>query len=411
MTTARYSEFDAARFVTEAPKNPDRSAFARDRARVLHCGALRRLAGKTQVFVAGESDVPRTRLTHSLEVAQVARELGRSLGCDPDVVDVAGLAHDLGHPPFGHNGEAELDRLGAAAGGFEGNAQTFRVLTRLEAKIDGAGLNLTRASLDATAKYPWLRQGDERKYGCYDDDEEIFTWVRQDAPSGRPSLEAQVMDWADDVAYSVHDIDDAIQLGWLDPTVLASPHERARVVDRCLAWYLPGADPAALDEALARLQGLDFWVDGYDGTMRSLAATKRMTSELIGRFSLAAQRATRQRYGPAPLHRFAADLVIPDSVRHEVAMMKAVAATYVMLRPGAEGQYEQQRRMIAEVFAALIRSDGRFLAAWLTPDWAAAGDDAQRQRVVMDQIASLTDASLKAWHGRLVAGQGVATAR
>jgi len=306
MTSARYGPADQERFVPEAAKQSLRSQFARDRARVLHCSALRRLAGKTQVFVAGESDVPRTRLTHSLEVAQVARELGQALGCDPDVVDVAGLAHDLGHPPFGHNGEAALDRLAQECGGFEGNAQTFRVLTRLEAKVidestpGSVGLNLTRAALDATSKYPWPRRPGVRKYGAYDDDAEIFDWVRRGAPSGRVSLEAQVMDWADDVAYSVHDIDDALQLGWLDPAVVADRDERQRVVQRCLAWYSPDAEPAALDAALLRIASLDSWVGGYDGSMRSLAAVKRMTSDLIGRFSMAAERATRAQFGPQP---------------------------------------------------------------------------------------------------------------
>ncbi len=405
MTVAVYSPFDALRFAAEPEKSAGRSPYARDRARVLHCGALRRLAGKTQVFVAGESDVPRTRLTHSLEVAQVARELGQSLGCDPDVVDVAGLAHDLGHPPFGHNGEAELDRLGGPAGGFEGNAQTFRVLTRLEAKVlvgeASAGLNLTRASLDATAKYPWRRGPGTRKYGCYDSDSAVFDWVRADAPTGRPSLEAQVMDWADDVAYSVHDVDDALTLGWLDPSALTSREERERVVARCLAWYLPDADPAAVDDALQRLQALPYWVGGYDGTPGSLAAVKLMTSELIGRFSTAAEQATRERYGPGPLHRYDADLVVPAAIRQEVGAMKAVAATYVMLRPGAEEQYQRQREVLAEVFAALLDRGESELQPWLRPDWSAAGDEAARIRVVLDQIASLTDASLLAWHRRL----------
>ncbi|MFZ4485581.1 MAG: deoxyguanosinetriphosphate triphosphohydrolase [Candidatus Nanopelagicales bacterium] len=402
-----YEAADAERFVVEPVKETVRSPFARDRARVLHSVGLRRLAAKTQVMLAGVADFPRTRLTHTLEVAQIARELGDALGCDADVVEVAGLAHDLGHPPFGHNGEEELDRLARGIGGFEGNAQTLRVLARLEAKVTdstgaSAGLNLTRASLDASCKYPWARKEGLRKFGCYADDAAVFDWLRIGAPGEQTCLEEQVMDWSDDVAYSVHDAEDAVHSGLLDLAEFRSTTVQEELIAIARERYAPDRDVHALSEAIGRLTRLEYWPGQFDGSMSSLVELKTFTSYLIGRFCVSAQIATQIEYGSEPLTRYAASLVVPDEVRDEVSVMKAVAVKYVMNRPGADAEYARQRELIAELVHGLTLEEGRSLEPWLKPTYEAAANDAQRFRVIIDQVASLTDVSVVDWHRRIV---------
>jgi dGTPase len=400
---------DAERWVAEPTKDSGygRTQFQRDRARVLHSAGFRRLAAKTQVHTTGSDDFLRTRLTHSLEVAQIAREMGARLGCDPDVVDVAGLAHDIGHPPFGHNGEAALHAVAQSCGGFEGNAQTLRVLTRLEAKVDGAGLNLTRASLDATCKYPWPRQDGVRKFGVYADDAPVFAWLRTGAPAGeRKCLEAQVMDWADDVAYSVHDVEDGVHGGYLSlRPLLDDPDERALLCADVAETYSDEtaealAAPLAdlLDDEVVRA------VADYDGTYRAQVALKRMTSVLTGRFVSSAVGATNSRHGSEPMRRYAADLVVPRTVRVQCALLKGMALRYVMRARAAEDWYEQQRTILTELVAALCERAPGPLDAMFAPLWKAADDDAARLRVVVDQVASLTDHAAVTWHRTLVAG-------
>src|SRR5579871_126342 len=276
-----------ARWVAEPPKRAGRSDFERDRARVLHSAALRRLAAKTQVVRAASADFPRTRLTHSLECAQIGRELGQEIGCDPDLVDAACLAHDIGHSPFGHNGEAALNELAAPYGGFEGNAQSLRLLTRLEPKVPGAGLNLTRATLE----YPWFGEPGV-KFGVYAEDAEVFRWIRQGAPDRRSCLEAQVMDWADDVAYSVHDMEDGFHAGLITFKTLKSPAERAELSRTTLAYCGSDVTPGELTGILDELLALDIWPHSYDGGPAAASALKNLTSALIGRFCVAAQQAT-----------------------------------------------------------------------------------------------------------------------
>jgi dGTPase len=450
-----YARADSERWATEPLKGAGRTGFQRDRARVLHSSALRRLAAKTQIVRAGSGDFPRTRLTHSLECAQIGREFGASLGCDPDLVDAACLAHDIGHPPFGHNGEAALARLAdpggeLACGGFEGNAQSLRILTRLEPKVPGVGLNLTRATLDAALKYPWVAGSPSqpcndppapasfetpdapqapKKYGAYESDLRAFEWIRAGAPAGRRCLEAQVMDWADDVAYSVHDVEDGLHAGLVSLAALRDPAERALISQLARdayckpEWAVPAAE---LEAAFTEFLALPFWDFSFDGGYAALVAAKTLTSELVGRFCGAAFRATLDAHvvasngAAAPgvvtvphtlaafrLTRYAADLVVPRRQLLECALLKAVAARYVMGREGADAQQAGERELIAELALAIYRGAPAALDPVLRRAWDAAESEPDperaRRRVVIDQVASLTDTSAIAWHRRLCA--------
>jgi dGTPase len=405
-TTEGYTVHDQQRWVPEAAKRANRSPFQRDRARVLHSSALRRLAAKTQVVLAGESDFPRTRLTHTLEVAQISRELGEALGCDPDVADLAGLAHDLGHPPFGHNGEDALNNAAAQIGGFEGNAQSFRVLTRLESKAitdegGSAGLNLTRASLDGVIKYPWPREPGNRKFNTYADDEVVFAWVRDQSPARRRCFEAQVMDWSDDVAYSVHDLEDGVHAGHIDLELAADDEQKQAVSQLAHDWYTPDIDVAELREALDRIQALPQWPRRFDGTSRDMVALKNLTSSLIGRFVQPSIDATRDAFGARPLQRYAADLIIPQDRRNEVVVLKSLANLFVFQRDDSTAVYQRQQEVIVELVDALVARAPEGLDALFAPTFQAATDEAARLRVIIDQVASLTDRSVIRWHTTL----------
>jgi dGTPase len=393
-----YNQFDEERFVTELPKRHGRRAFARDKARVLHSAGLRRLSAKTQVMSAGADDFPRTRLTHTLEVAQIGRELGDALGCDPDLVETACLVHDLGHPPFGHNGEEALHKASLDIGGFEGNAQTFRLLTRLESKTirDGRslGLNLTRATLDAATKYPWAFDGKNPKFGFYEEDKEIFDWVRLNAKSQTKVFEAQVMDIADDIAYSVHDIEDAIYGQHFSPLALDSEPEFKEVVKLAATEYATEIDEDNLNKALNSLIKQSWWVKSFTATQVDMAALKNMTSHLIGKFTEEIEQATKAGNKAENFTRYNANLIVPLDTKAQIAVLKAVVNLFVMQRKGAAENYAKEQDLILNIVEGL-QNNPQKLDPQFKHQFDNAGSSKEAKRAVIDQVASLTDSSAR----------------
>jgi dGTPase len=400
-----YSSADRERFLDEPAKRKGRTEFARDRARIIHSFALRRLAAKTQVAVPWASDFPRTRLSHSLECAQVGRELGAALGADPDLMESACLAHDLGHPPFGHNGEEALAKFAESIGGFEGNAQSFRLLTRIEAKtVDSeglsVGLNLTRATLDAATKYPWSSLENPKKYGVYEDDQEIFNWVREGAPLEKTCMEAQIMDWSDDVAYSVHDLEDALVTGQIDIAHLR--RDLPQLHATAAQDYLSDMSEKEAEEAISSLMNLSCWPKEFDRSHRHLARLKDLTSQLIGRFALAAEQETREHFGDGDLTRYAANLLVPRAQRVEVALLKSMAGYYIIRAEKSQERYAKQQEVIIDLVEAVRESAPETLESFFLQEWQRASTEEEKMRVVIDQVSSLTDVGAYALHQQLL---------
>ncbi len=413
-----YGLVDEERMLIEGRSGTQRrNEFGRDRARVLHSSALRRLGAKTQVLSPASGDFARTRLTHSLEVAQIGREMALTLGIDPDLVDMACLAHDLGHPPFGHNGEKALNDWSEQFGGFEGNAQTLRLLTRIEPKVfseDGSsfGLNLTRASLDAACKYPWSRNeavfddgGGARssKFGVYEDDLPVFEWLRIGAPDRHKSIEAQVMDFADDVAYSVHDYEDAIVEGFISLDEISRPEFRKQLIADMLVWAGSAQTAAELDSALFRLQALDGWLVAFDGSDHAHGDLKNLTSALIGSFVSRTVDATVNEYSGL-LTRYRANVIVPAEVESEIAVLKGLVSSFLMSHESRRPFYERQREILIELADSLLANNGKELDSYCTVAWSKATDETAKHRTIVDQVACLTDQAAINLHQRLTGG-------
>lgn len=406
----------------EGELQDNRSPFQRDRDRILYSSAFRRLAGVTQVVAATEGHRFHNRLTHTLKVAQVARRLAERLsdadgqlaqdlgGLSPDVAEAAALAHDLGHPPFGHAGEEVLDGLIKEQGvpdGFEGNPQSFRIVTKLALRFeDRPGLNLTRATLNAILKYPWFRATEghaERKWGAYRSEQEDFQFARAtDIESDKPSIDAQVMDRADDVAYAVHDVEDFFRAGLvpLDRLRTAEP-ERERFLEWVAQrWEHKEGEAPNIEELRSVLEGILTLfpiTDPYTGTHAQRIGLREFTSVLIGRY---VQGTNLTGYGN----------VVPDAaLAGEIDLLKELTWFYAIERRQLASQREGQRKLLSELFQALHEAANTKTIVVPDPfreyieEVADKSGDQSRSltRYVADCIASLTEQEAIALHGRL----------
>jgi dGTPase len=360
------------------PESRTRTAFARDRDRIIHTSAFRRLKEKTQVFVAHEGDHFRTRLTHSLEVAQIARSIATALGLDPDLAETVALAHDLGHPPFGHAGEDELQIQMQDFGGFDHNVQTFRVVTRLEHRYPRfEGLNLTWETLEGVIKHngpvadklekpSWRAIAEfDAQYGL-----RLSTWA---------SAEAQVAALADDIAYNNHDVDDGVQAGLftleeLRETPLIGPHIAS-------AWR-------------------DY--PDCDATIIRLEAVRRMIGAMVD--DVLAETVRRVEQGavqsPEDVRNLGHALI---SFSRDMAEDLAALRRFLMERMYRHWKVNrtrsQARRILGEMFQLFMAEPEVMPTEWYQR--SLGRDEAGRARVVCDYIAGMTDRFAIEEHRRL----------
>jgi dGTPase len=351
------------------PPSATRDAFARDRDRIVHSAAFRRLRGKTQVFVAVEHDHYRVRLTHSLEVAQIARTLARALGLDEALTEAVALAHDLGHPPFGHGGEAALDDALSAAGGWDHNGHTLRIITRLEMPYPGFdGLNLSWETLEGLAKHngPVLDPG----------------WAMREADAAwplelttQPSLEAQLAALADDIAYDCHDLDDGHRAGLLPLELVMTQPFLARHWAEARA-RLPGVDAERLWPQFIRdLIGV-FTTDVLAETQRRLAEAAPASPDAV-------------RHANRPLAGFSPPMAEAER------QLKAFLYANMYLTARVERVNGPARTMLAQLYGAVAADPG---AAGLHPPT----HEPERSRTIADHLAALTDRAAIRLYERLV---------
>ena len=406
--------FDHRRFREPAPST--RSESRRDRDRILYSSAFLRLGSVTQVAAPEVGHTFHSRLTHSLKVAQVAgglvqrqKELAERGDLDEQAVslvacldeyaaEAAALGHDLGHPPFGHLAETVLHERSSGLASFEGNPQSFRIVTRLSLRsADSPGLNLTRRTLNGMLKYPWARAEDPperaKKWGAYDGpDMEYFNWAREGLPDGERTLEAEIMDWADDITYAVHDMGDFYRAGLIPlDRLVTDPAERDRLGQHLLGKH-GGETGARLVEAADRLFTTGFASSiriPFTGMADERANLRSVNSALIGRYIAAlALRASDDGQ--------TVTMEISDDVVDEVTVLKECTWLYIIDRPSLAVMQRGHRHVIGELYTMYKKAIEDGDLKLLPPAFAqrvegSAG--ASRERIVIDLIAGMTEVS------------------
>lgn len=367
----------------DEPSSPTRSDFQRDRDRIVHTTAFRRLKHKTQVFVAHEGDHYRTRLTHTIEVAQIARALARALKLDEDLAEGVALVHDFGHTPFGHTGEEALNTLLEAHGGFDHNAQSLRIVTKLERRYaEFDGLNLTWETLEGLVKHNGPLTGPNARPAGAAVPEPIrqYNAVHDLALSSHASLEAQVAAIADDIAYNTHDIDDGLRSGLITMDMLEELPLLASILSAVSARY-PGLETPRLVNEIMRRQ-ITAMVEDVIGVAQD--AIHRIAPESADDVRAAGQ----------TIATFSADMMHADRA------VKGFLYRHVYRHPDVMRIRAQAASIVTDLYGAFMNDPSLMGEARLVES-ASLNSEGQRARLVRDYLAGMTDTYAISAHRRL----------
>ena len=381
-------------------KQAGRSAFEIDKGRIIHSSAFRRLQGKTQVLGAGRRDFYRTRLTHSLEVAQIGRGICQEvpqlagLNVDQDLVEAICLAHDIGHPPFGHSGEKCLNKMIYDEGGFGANAQNLRVVTFIETKREDGGLNLSRAALDGLTKYPVLFDAkafaDRKPEFVYGDHAELLAWIKRGVldPSLKP-VECQIAEWADTAVYSVNDIEDNLRAGLLD---FQEMEKRAgEIVADCKRADINESDVRSLAGDLYKR----FVVNPTTLRQRKVAI-KKWTSDTIFSLINGCKFYLRASHEKSMRYKFGFD--VPDTNKRQSKLLKSTAFILAFKDPRVVTLEYKGERILGKLYSAFCGNKDL-----LPRDFQEliAKEPTKFKRIVVDFISGMTDTYAGEYYERL----------